>query len=311
MPSAPTPFRVAKLRGGLLAGARLPWWGVVSWLVITLSGCVSLPRPQDWETRLQGNAIVLLGEVHDNREHHQQRLQVLRRAFAQGWRPAIAMEQFDRERQADIDRARRAPNADAQRVIDAAAPSTGRSGGNWNWDFYRPFVALALEYDVPLIAANLSAVDTNRVVREGYAAVFDDATLRRLRLDQAVPPNLQAAQAREIDIGHCNALPGKMLPTMARGQMARDAVMADLLAQNAVRGVVLIAGNGHVRRDIGVPYWLSDALRARALAVGYLEQGAAPRQATAFDAVVYTASAERDDPCIAFKQRLNKPPPTK
>lgn len=271
-----------------------------------LAGCASLP-PNAWEQRLRGDAIVLLGETHDNPEHHAQRLMVLRRAFAQGWRPAIAMEQFDRERQPDIETARRLPGRDAQRVIEAASPPKGKPGGNWNWDYYRPFIALALEYEVPLIAANLSNADAARVVREGYAAVFDADTQRRLRLDRPVPREMQVAQEREIDHGHCNALPAKTLPAMARSQMARDAVMADRLAQAATRGVVLIAGNGHVRRDIGVPRWLGEELQARVLAVGYLEQGGAAVPEAAFDVVVRTAPAHRSDPCIEFRQRLKRP----
>jgi hypothetical protein len=49
--------------------------------------------------------VVLLGEVHDNAAQHATRAAALRRLLAGGARPAIAFEQFDRERQADIDRA--------------------------------------------------------------------------------------------------------------------------------------------------------------------------------------------------------------
>lgn len=271
---------------------------------LLLGGCITQPVQHDWETRLRGNAIVLLGEVHDNAEHHRQRLDVLRRALASGWRPALAMEQLDRERQADIDRARTEQPRNAQHVIDTAALPKGARGGSWNWDYYRPFIALALEYQLPLIAANLSNADISRVVREGYAAVFDAGTLRRLRLDQPVSPGMQTAQEREIDNGHCNVLPAKTLPAMARGQMARDAVMADTLAWHAAQGVILIAGNGHVRRDIGVPQWLSAELRARTLAVGYLEYGMTPTFDAAFDAAIHTSAAVRTDPCIDFKWRM-------
>ncbi len=266
------------------------------------AGCVSTPPASDWEARLQGDVIVLLGEQHDNAEHHRLRYGVLRRAFAAGWRPAIAMEQLDRERQGDIDRARAEKPGDARHVIDAATRVTAGAGTRksaWNWDYYRPFVALALQYDVPLIGANLSTGDTSRVVREGIAAVFDPGTVRRLHLDRAVPSALQAAQEREIETGHCNVLPAKLLPAMARGQMARDAVMADSVAQHASRGVVLLAGNGHVRKDLGVPQWLAPTLRARTLAVGFVEPGSAFADG-AFDALVTTDAAPREDPCIAF-----------
>jgi uncharacterized iron-regulated protein len=269
-----------------------------------LVGCTTVVTHPPWEHQLRGDTIALLGEVHDNAEHHRLRLQVLRRALAAGWRPAIAMEQLDRERQADIERARRERPRDARHVIDLAAPAKGARGNNWNWDFYRPFIELALEYDVPLIAVNLSTADASKVAREGYAAVFDTASMKALRLGAAIAPELQSAQEREIDIGHCNALPPPTLPAMARAQLARDAMMAAILGGHALHGVVLIAGNGHVRRDIGVPHWLSPAQRTRVLTVGYLESDTSPALEVVFDAVVRTAAADRTDPCIAFKKRL-------
>jgi uncharacterized iron-regulated protein len=270
-------------------------------LCAALLACVSAgsgPGPYRFETRLTGDAVVLLGEVHDNAVQHRLRLAVLRRALAAGWRPAIVMEQFDIERQADIDRARREQPDDPQHLIDLAAPAPG---GGWSWDLYRPVVALALEYHLPLIAGNLSRSDASRVVSQGFGAVFDPARTRALKLDEPIP-SLQAAQEREIDAGHCHALPPSLLPGMARAQLARDAVMAQAVALHAAQGVVLLAGDGHVRRDLGVPRWLGDPLAWRLLAVGFLEQGdTAPRGA--YDAVVYAERAFREDPCESLLHR--------
>ena len=270
-------------------------------LGLPLIGCAAAPPPPGaWESRLGGDTVLLLGEVHDNAEQHRLRLEVLQRAFAAGWRPAIAMEQFDRDRQDEIERARRERPGDAQHVIDRAATPVKVIGTGWNWDFYRPFVALALRYDVPLVAANLSDADTSRIVKDGYAAVFDAPTLAALGLDRPNAAAWQVAQEREIDLGHCGALPASMWPRMARAQFARDAVMARLLLEHADRGVVLLAGNGHVRRDLGVPRWLPLAPR-RLLSIGFLEEG--DEAPDAFDAVVRTARARRDDPCAVFRRR--------
>jgi len=275
----------------------------VFFLAVLLCACTTTAPPRGWDDRLRGDAVVLLGEVHDNAEQHRLRLEALQRAFASGWRPAIAMEQFDREHQADIDRARRERPGDAQHVIDAATPSGNRAGSGWNWAFYRPFVELALRYDVPLIAANLSNADTAKTVRGGYAAVFSAAEIAALGLDLPVAPEVQAAQEREIDIGHCHALPRSVWPRMAQAQFARDALMAEVLRRSAqAGGVVLLAGNGHVRRDIGVPRWLGD-VKDRTFAVGYLEITDDSTPITAFDAVVRTAPAERADPCAEFERR--------
>jgi uncharacterized iron-regulated protein len=273
-----------------------------------LFACATTTPPSAWESRLTGNAIVLLGEVHDNAEQHRLRLELLRRAFAAGWRPVIAMEQFDLERQADIERARRERPRDAQYLIEQAAPAA-RPGMGWNWAFYRPVVALALEYDLPLVAANLSAADTRRIVRGGLGSAFDTARLSALGLDRPRAADWQRAQEREIDLGHCGALPASQWARMADAQFARDAVMAELLRlRGNGRGIVLLAGNGHVRRDLGVPRWLEGSEAApRVFAVGLLERGDTHPPAGAFDAVLRTEPAERPDPCEGF---LRQRPPS-
>jgi uncharacterized iron-regulated protein len=272
-------------------------------VAIAMAACAAVPS-QPWQSRLTGDAIVLLGEVHDNAAQHLQRLDLLRAAFAAGWRPAIAMEQFDVDRQADIDRARRERPRDAQHLIDLATTRAGAAGPGqgWDWAFYRPYVNLALEYDVPLLAANLPQAETRRIVRSGLAASFDPGRLTALGLDRAIAPGWQQAQEREIDRGHCGALPAALWPRMAQAQFARDAVMADVVRQHARQGIVLLAGNGHVRRDLGVPRWLGTDV-TRHFTVGLLERDDADTPADAFDITLRTERADRPDPCAAFKPR--------
>jgi uncharacterized iron-regulated protein len=260
--------------------------------------------PSSWEPRLTSDAIVMLGEVHDNVELHRMRLDVLTRALAAGWRPAIVMEQFDIERQADIDRARREQPHDPQHVIDLAASRVSGSTGGWNWEIYRPVIALALDHDLPLVAANLSRADAEKVVKEGFTAILSPERLHELKLDRPIPAPWQAAQEHEIDTGHCHALPASLLPAMARAQIARDAVMARVIEEHAATGVVLLAGDGHVRRDLGVPRWLGEPLRQRLLSVGYLEQGDRPRSGV-YDAIVYAAPQPRAPVCEGLLQRKN------
>jgi uncharacterized iron-regulated protein len=266
------------------------------------SGCAVpvLQAPFDWESKLRGDALVLLGEVHDNAALHLRRWTVLRRALAAGWRPAVAMEQFDVDRQADIERARRERPGDVEHLIAQA----GRGG--WDWAHYRPLIGLALAHALPLIAADLPDAAARRLVRENAAAVL--GAMRAGELGLAGPRALpiddawRAAQQGEIARGHCDALPAALLPGMARAQFARDAVMADALGRHAARGAVLLAGNGHVRRDIGVPRWLAALAPARLWTVGFLERGAADDALSrAFDAVVVGAAEPREDPCAAVR----------
>jgi len=240
--------------------------------------------------------------VHDNPLQHGLRLEVLRRVFEAGWRPAIAMEQFDREHQGDIERARMERPLDANYLIEKAATDHGKSADGWNWEYYRPYVALALQYNVPLLAADLSRSDAQKIVEHGYPAVFDAAMEHLLGLDRE-RPSLLEAQENEIDVGHCHVLPRELLPAMARAQLARDAVMAGVLREHGAQGVVLLAGDGHARRDIGVPTWFDPATLARVFAVAFLERGDSAPPASAFDAVVITDAAPRPDQCATLRRR--------
>jgi uncharacterized iron-regulated protein len=245
---------------------------------------------------------VLLGEVHDNAAQHAARAAALRQLVRNGARPALAFEQFDRERQAGIDRARReTPPADKSRadfLIEHGSPQ--RSG--WNWAFYRPYVELALEYDLPIVAANLSRADAERVVRQGYGAVFDAATIGKLGLE-ALPRPVLRAQERAVDEGHCGQLSGDLMAKLARAQVARDAVLALAIRPYFERGVVLLTGNGHARNDVGVPIFLSGAERERTVTIGLLEDEHAGAQWRArFDAVFITPTQPRADPCASLRQ---------
>lgn len=234
--------------------------------------------------------VLLLGEVHDNPDGHARRYAWLEARVDAGWRPTIAMEQFDRDRQADLDRAL-AECADAACVIRRAEPD----GQRWEWPLYAPVIELALARGLPLRAANLSRADASRVVREGYRAALDDATIASFGLDRPLARDLADGQRRAIDEGHCQQLPASIAEGMVRAQVARDVWMAKVVVAEAGRGdgVVLLAGNGHVRRDLGVPRWLEGTAGARAFSVGFVEE---PAEGT-FDERVAIVPHPRVDPC--------------
>lgn len=270
--------------------------------LLLLAGCTT-PQPLDGAIladELARRPVVLLGEVHDNTAQHRTRAEALRMLLERGARPALAFEQFDRERQDDIDRARREappPNRSPAEHVIAQARAT-RDG--WDWPQYQPFVELALRYGLPIVAANLSRADAARVAREGAAAVFDPAELGELaleRFDPLLPQHQRIQQA-----GHCDMLPVAVLPGLARAQIARDAVLARSLRPYLARGVILLTGNGHARRDIGVPRHLPQADQPRAWSIGLLEEGTEER-VSAFDVALVGPRQERPDPCEPLRRK--------
>lgn len=258
--------------------------------LVLFAGCRHAPATAP------ASQVLLLGEVHDNAAGHAARAELLRQRIEAGWRPAIAMEQFDTAQQAALDAAMR-ECTDAACVVAKAAPGSS----SWTWAYYEPVIALAMEYKLPLLAANLSRADASKIVKEGFAAALPAGLIAGYALD-ALPAPLLAAQEAEVRGSHCGMLPETMVTPMAKAQVARDIVMAETLRAHADRGVVLIAGNGHVRGDIGVPFWLRrDGLAARA--EGFLEPAS---DQAGFDAVHRIPAASREDPCAGFA-----PPPGK
>lgn len=259
------------------------------------------PTAEALAAAMRTRPIVLLGEVHDSGIQHALRAEALRRIVADGARPAIAFEQFDRERQADIERARRERPRDVDYLIEQAGGAK-----SWRWEFYRPFVQLALGHDLPIVAANLSRKDAFRLTQEGWSVAFDSATVTALGLDR-LPADFLAEHQRAVARGHCDLLPADALPAMARAQIARDLSLAQAIGPYLDRGVVLLTGNGHVRRDIAVPFWLPAPQRARAISIGLLERGASDAtddDLRRYDVVMLTDAVERPDPCKELAARF-------
>lgn len=265
--------------------------------VLLLSGCASGGKPASAPaTDLLGTAnpqVLLLGEVHDNAQGHKLRYELLRQRVEAGWRPAIVMEQFDRENQDLLDKAQK-NCLDAQCVIQVAG------GARWEWQLYYPVIQLALTYHLPLVAGNLSRADASRVVRDGVKSSFDPQSVKDYQLEQPLPESVRSAQQHEIMVGHCNMLPEMMLGGMVNAQVARDIWMAKILRDQQPKDVVLIAGNGHVRNDIGVGYWLHQVTPALTVrSIGFVEGS---ENGGRYDSIQTLAPQQRDDPCKQLKK---------
>lgn len=251
--------------------------------------------------RLARARIVLLGETHDNEDHHRLQAQIHAALCAGGARPALVMEQFDTEHQDAIDAARSAPGASARSVAAA-----GKMRSAWNFDSYAPLIAQALSLGTPLIAANLSREAARAVIRDGYAAL-GPGRATELALEQAWDEDRERSLQHAILEGHCGQVPSALLPGMAAAQRARDAVMADVLLGQAA-GAVGIIGRGHARRDFGVPHYLGYRRGGiDVVAIGLVEVEAGRDQASdyatdqaQFDYLWFTPREQRADPCAGL-----------
>lgn len=256
----------------------------------------------------------LLGERHDNPLHHAVRARLIAAIAATGNRPAVVFEQFAREHD-DALRLAQDAGGDAETLADA-----GRlDRTSWEWPLHKPLLDAALAVPLPVRAGNLSRRELRDDLAGRIAAQTGPAWIVRLRATRWTEAQEKQLEDDIVD-GHCGKLPDTVVPRIALAQRARDAAMAQALVDHATpTGAILIAGNGHVRADVGVPVYL----RAPGLAgsdgnvvgVGFVEAGSRdanapgfPRRAAAahpgFDYLWFTPGVARDDPC----SRMRAPP---
>lgn len=264
--------------------------------------------------RLTGIDFVLLGEIHDNREHHRNQVMVLSALVANGRRPALALEPFDREHQPAIDAAQ-AAGAGAEALAEAGR--FDRQG--WAWQNYEPLLRIAISAKLPIVAANLSRRTAREVAAQGFGALA--APPDTLALAAVWTRAREAALVHSVVDAHCGQLSPDAATPLTLAQRARDATMADSLLAHRARGAVLIAGAGHMRRDLAVPLYLrARAPDARIAVIGMTEVIAGrdspaayeitPAAGTGdpvFDYLWFAPPADRDDPCAGMTMPQRTP----
>ena len=181
--------------------------------------------------------VLLLGEQHDAPAHQRLQRQTVEWLAARGQLAALTLEMAERGHDTrDLPR-----SASAAQVQQALA----WHDAGWPWANYGPVVMAAVRAGVPVLGANLPATRQREAMR--------DTTL-----DARLPPPALKEQQQRIRDGHCGLLPESQIAPMTRVQIAHDIAMADTVsaARQPGRTVLLVAGNGHVQRTLGVPLHL-------------------------------------------------------
>lgn len=211
---------------------------------------------------LLGARYILLGEKHDNPDHHVIQLNILTYLLQQGIVESLTLEMLD-ESVADVLSELYSVGAMNETVLKEFLEWDDEG---WEWQFYGPLIAAAYEARLRIAAGNISRATVGAVYADENAidvsGILSAAAEEQLLID--------------IDVSHCGQLPESQFPAMFRVQQARDQAMANSMqSQQADRLSVLIAGNYHVRQDLGVPNYLAaretDLPRSRIVSVAALE----------------------------------------
>ena len=260
---------------------------------------------------LEAARFLLLGEIHDNADHHTLQAWSIAHMAAQG--PGIVFEHFREDQQGILSafEASRDNSGDGD-AVDRLLLVTQWDQSGWpKGEAFRPLFEAVLGARLPLLAGNVARARLRDVARNGMSKISQSAQ-RDLKLDQPLSKALLEALLTELEASHCNLMPKSAFGGMADAQRLRDGFMARVMADAAVEHgkAVLVAGNGHVRKDRGVPWYLRRMVPdAKIVAVGHIEvqKGktvATDYAASRFDYLVFTPRHVREDPCIADAQAV-------
>lgn len=231
---------------------------------------------------------LLIGERHDNPDHHALQLWLLQAMAQRREQGSLLLEMLNPDQQQSVGQVKAA-------IQNGRSPDDLRGDlkwqDGWPWELYGPLVEYALSRPYPLLPANLDRAEIQAIYR--------------------APPDLTGAAAHEsvreplleqIRVSHCNMLPDSQLPAMLAVQQQRDRRMAEGL-DAAPKPAVLLAGAFHVRRDLGVPLHLINEGRDAGVKVLMLAEVGETVKENQADFVWFTPAQPQKDHCAAFRER--------
>ncbi|WP_413776658.1 ChaN family lipoprotein [Pseudomonas sp. B21-054] len=235
--------------------------------------------------RLAKAPRVVVGEQHDNRDHHALQLWLLQALAGQRAQGSLLLEMLTPSQQPRVDAVRRLP------ALPKDLPGALDWSPGWDWNLYGPVVEFALAQHYPLLAANLDAAEIQRAYRQA-------PDLSGTRANAVAVKNALLGQIRE---SHCGLLPESQMPAMLAVQQQRDRRMAERLL-SAPTPALLFAGAWHGRKDVGVPLHTLDlGAREAPIVLMLAEEGSEVTSALA-DYVWYTPATPPQDYCAQMRE---------
>ncbi len=284
-------------------------WSTVDKKFITADELVS---------RLAIRNYILMGETHDNADHHRLHAWLIGKVVRYDRKPSVVMEMI-REDQAETLKNYLA------KVRSKKQPNPAENLGptlQWNekwghdWKIYQPIADAVFTSRLTIRAGSASKEAEIKFKNSSFFNGMTAQERRRLGVDEKFSLSVLNSLKDEMNKSHCNALPYSALQSMSYVQRYRDAILANNLIKAAHPfGAILIAGNGHIRNDRGVPYYIDRRIKNSSMVTlatlevssdqkspdDYLPTAASPEPV--YDYIWFTATQDRKDPCLAFKKK--------
>ena len=241
--------------------------------------------------------ILLLGEIHDNLFQHRARADLISRM--QNKEFAIVSEHLVSGSEITY----------SGRLLEDLE-TIGFNKKAWSWPVHEVLYKKFEEFNLPVFGGDLSKKDINNIYKGRGLSQSDTLTpiIKRSDLDSQSKDKL----LNDLVEGHCGVVEEDLLSFMYKVQRHRDASMAYIASK--VAPAIVIAGNGHVRRDYGVPQILKKMNpNSNIISIAFLEIDKLSKMTDNFikklfkdadtDYIWLTESVSRVDPCEKLRGR--------
>ena len=267
--SVPIGLLVTACAGSMAAPQQQSCPAPGQWAIPHAGTATTEPADQAF-ARLARQQVVLLGESHDDAEHHRWQLHVLAGLYALHPQTVLGLEMFPRRAQPVLDQWVAGQLSDEQFLV--------RSEWFTVWGFEpQPYMAIfhfARMHRIPIVALNVDRSLVSKVGDEGWTAippaaregVTDPAPARPEYLEvlyesyQEHQPGAQSKSGRR-ERPTAAALADPKFQRFVEGMLVWDRAMAQGISER-LRGpdpplVVALMGSGHMRDGYGVQYQLT------------------------------------------------------
>lgn len=261
--------------------------------------------------RIKNDDLILIGEYHDNPQHHRLQAQLLSRL--PGDKAVVGFEHIDSKQEFDLNTYLKEPPGDAKGLGEVL---NWQKSGWPPYALFLPVFKVILEKKWQITPLMFERKKAMQIFKEGYSAVLTEDVIKQLKPEKAFAQPVLDYRASLMKGAHCGMMPAKYLPKMVTAQIAKDAHMAHELHKEiqGKRGIVL-SGNGHIRKDWGIPVFLKKLRPKSKMSVISIieveEKKLDPSQyleasASFSDYVIFTAAYSRTDPCERMKKFHDK-----
>jgi uncharacterized iron-regulated protein len=194
--------------------------------------------------------VVLLGEKHDEADHHRWQLHTLAALHAQSPRMVIGFEVFPRRVQPVLDRWVAGELAAKQFLAEVQWDKVWKVSA----ELYLPLFEFARLHRIPMLALNVERSLTQQVAATGW-----DAVPEAEREGVSRPAPAPQAYLDELGRVHKEHKAAGSLANFVAAQQTWDRAMAQALAAGAGGSLAVgIIGSGHLRHGHGVALQLRD-----------------------------------------------------